>query len=1188
MIFNFDYNGQYEYPMLVLGNPDKTELFIMEQATAIKFTPRFNTVSDLEFTVYQYYGEVELPYYDDIRKNKLVKMIGTGWFLVDSVEEEHDGGVPYKTVKCVSYEYTINYKGINILDGTYKFYDLFQPQGTLLYEVTQVLFGWNIGHVDVELLNKYRTFDIPETTLYGFLMNEVSRTYECIFMFDIENMLINVYAPENLVKETGIILTFDNVNKHIKVSELSTDIYTVLRVNGADNLSIDRVNPLGTNKIYNFSYYMNEKWMDDTALIAKINNWNILIEQYRPQYITNLNSMKQKNKELIKLKAQLVDLQNELAALEIVRKNVVSDPPQLALLTSQVDAKNIQITNKQGEITAKQNELTAVQTALNNINKTIGFDNYFTNAEKIKLDPYIIESIYTDENFIVTDEMTVDFDANSDAYVMTTTGTKKIKDLTDTDIIIDDQYIANQLYEQGQSMLNRVSQPSFQFSLDALNFLFSEKFLPFIKDIELGALVNIEIKEGDWARPVLLEMQIDYDNPTSFSMTFGNRFRLSDDAWTFGDLFNEHTKVSSQVGSTLALAAEPVLNGSISEMTEKLNSNFIAANQQIQSTADNEFTIGGFGFRGRKKDTRYTSGYDPHQIWLSNEMLVMTDDEWKTSKLAIGHINGYYSVNAEIIAGNLIAGNQLIIQDGIKGQESTFIVDANGARLTNASFTLTTKDGKGRIVLNPSSGIRIQTNKTGTMKDVFYVDSNGYLMATDITATGGTIGGFNITTNRFYSSTQSSGSPVIDLNTNGTGRISLLSWTPTTATFKGRIEATEGKIGGFNIGATSLYSDRTDTNGPVINLNTDGTGRISGFTWTPTASTFSGRIEAGSGLIGGFNINASSIYSTASDGSGSIIRLSSNGSGRLGGMSWTTTSTSFNGSITASSGRIGNWTINDDGLYNSNGNYIYINSGRLGLLSWSGSTAYFNGNIYARNLDNNGITEIKMGNNSVINRIIANSAVSESKLDNLCVSTAKIKDAAITNAKIANLAVKNANIDNATITGAKIVNATITAAQIGNAAIETAKIKDGAITNAKIDNLNASKITAGTISTARLNVDDITAKVISTGRLVAEDGTFKGTVSWNNGNGRLTGDSSGGVVMYGSSTNRITAGNQLIITAPRVTINSNDRTILQGRFELRGEFWTSTGSGSLLKGFTGSVNFATVSVLKFVNGIAYV
>ena len=744
--FSFDKNGRYEYPVLVLANIDNTELSIMEQTRGLVITPRFNAVSEMTFNIYKEYNGYTIPYYDMVIKNKLVHIEGWGWWLIYKTTESFDGGVPYKEVNCYSYEYTLNYKGVNLLDGTYKFWDDISPEDTLLYKLFSIVPKWKIGHVDVNLNSKYRTFDIPEATLYGFLMDDVSTTYQCIFQFDTENMIVNAYEASSLVNNTDIIITFDNVAKQITLEELDTDIFTVLRVNGADNLSINVVNPLGDNRLFNLDYYKTMDWIGDQGLIDKITLWENKIEEQRTPYSELLTQLRVQNRELLTLKAALTDLKSELDALEIVRKNLMPTDPdsesyeeqaeEFRKKSDEIDAKNIEIKNKEAEIKAKEAEIEVTSNALKTINESVKFENYFTNEEQVKLSDFIVESVYTDTNFIVTDDMTIPSDISGDTLVLTTTGTKKFKDLLPTDVLIDEQYIANQLLEQGKQVLKTVSQPSFTFSLDTTNFLFVEKFEPFIKQIDLGSIINVEIEEGNWAYPILLEMQIDYDNPDNFSMTFGNRFRLSDAEWTFSELHNEQVKTVSQVGSTLQIASEPVLNGTVSSFQEYMTNNLIAANQQIQSTVDNEITFGSFGLRGRKKDDTNVTGYDPHQLWINNNLICMTDDNWQTTKLAIGLVGGRYSVNAEVIAGTLLAGEQLTI----KNSDNSFVVDANGAKLTNASLEVTTDTN--RIVLNPSLGIKLQKKEGDIWNDKLYFTSEGDLnFSGTLTAANGTFTG---------------------------------------------------------------------------------------------------------------------------------------------------------------------------------------------------------------------------------------------------------------------------------------------------------------------------------------------------------------------------------------------------------------------------------------------------------------
>lgn len=125
------------------------------------------------------------------------------------------------------------------------------------------------------------------------------------------------------------------------------------------------------------------------------------------------------------------------------------------------------------------------------------------------------------------------------------------------------------------------------------------------------------------------------------------------------------------------------------------------------------------------------------------------------------------------------------------------------------------------------------------------------------------------------------------------------------------------------------------------------------------------------------------------------------------------------------------------------------------------------------------VTEAKIGNAAVTNAKIANLSVDTAKIGELAVTTgkigqlavteAKIGNLAVTEGKIANLAVTNAKIANLSVDTAKIADASITNAKIGNLAVDTAKIANASITNAKIVNVDASKVTANTLSAITTN-----------------------------------------------------------------------------------------------------------------------
>ncbi len=126
----------------------------------------------------------------------------------------------------------------------------------------------------------YRSFDVTDTTVYYFLINEIEKAYNCIVVFDKENRSFHVESANvssSTIKDTNIFLSYDNLIKSSNFTELSDEIVTSLLCYGDNSLDIGRVNPIGGNIIYNFEYYKTTKWMS-AELINRINEWNRKIE----------------------------------------------------------------------------------------------------------------------------------------------------------------------------------------------------------------------------------------------------------------------------------------------------------------------------------------------------------------------------------------------------------------------------------------------------------------------------------------------------------------------------------------------------------------------------------------------------------------------------------------------------------------------------------------------------------------------------------------------------------------------------------------------------------------------------------------------------------------------------------------------------------------------------------------------
>lgn len=275
----FDVNNLYEQPVMELCNPNKKQLTIYSEVQDLKLTLRFSSVSEMTFTIYKDEKRGDMQF-ELTRKQRLIHVEGIGYFVIVNVTENHDSGTPYKEVTAYSAEYLLNYKPLNVsftsvlasttYSRSYKFYDFEYPEDTLMYKLFNEFYDWKFDDSnlkadmeagDTELIGKYRTFSDTGDGLYGFLQNYVAASFECVFIYDIENFTVSAYKLTDVLNYTDVILTFDNLMQNAQIEELPDDICTVLSVSGANSLSLASVNPTGTNNIYKFDYYLTDEWL---------------------------------------------------------------------------------------------------------------------------------------------------------------------------------------------------------------------------------------------------------------------------------------------------------------------------------------------------------------------------------------------------------------------------------------------------------------------------------------------------------------------------------------------------------------------------------------------------------------------------------------------------------------------------------------------------------------------------------------------------------------------------------------------------------------------------------------------------------------------------------------------------------------------------------------------------------------
>ena len=772
MIQKFDIFGIFETPNIWLCNPNKQRVGLIKTYTDQNVILRFNDMQEITLKVPYVVGVTD-HIYDKVVQKRLLEIDNIGYFLINSVKEYDNGIERYREVTSYSLEAELQYRKINMVDGTYKFYDLIEPKNTLMNMIFDGQTNWTVGYVDPDLMNKYRTFEIPDSTIYQFLMNDVETAYECIFVFNSFERQVSAYYLPNFLQKTGIYLTFDNLIKEAEIQEEAEELVTQLKVYGQD-IDIRQVNPTGSDAIYNFQYFKNQEWMQQD-LIDALNQWEEKIQQNSDRYKQLLVNRQTTNQQLIQLKSQLADLQSEYDSLEGVMKVRIEAGQDISDIKQQMDAKQQQINQKNQEISQAETALKQIESYLSEISTQLKIENNITGQLWTELIPYIIQNTYQNETFVVNSEMDE----------------------------VEKQQMAQDLYDMGENVLSRVATPRFTFSLDSTNFIYLQELQPFTKQLNLGQVINVEVSYGK-VTPIILEIEFSFDDPTLLNFTFGNRYKLDSSEYEFSDLFGDAISGGTQVKFDSAKWGEYVNSGMNNEVSNFINSALDAAKNNVINQSNQEIVINQNGLRGRQM--LEDGDYSNEQCWLTSNTLAFTKDNWNTAQLALGKITfnnqAVYGVVADALVGKIVAGNQLWITN----DNNSFLLDQNGAVLNNAQFTII--KGKNTIKLDPESGIEVLN---GSNRQMWIDPATGNLnIAGTITATSGSIGGFQIGDTYLK---QNNG--VIQLNADGSATISALSIsTNGNSTFRGNVYAdyfignlNMDRINGLNATVGSLQAE---------------------------------------------------------------------------------------------------------------------------------------------------------------------------------------------------------------------------------------------------------------------------------------------------------------------------------------------------------------------------------------------
>ena len=282
------------------------------------------------------------------------------------------------------------------------------------------------------------------------------------------------------------------------------------------------------------------------------------------------------------------------------------------------------------------------------------------------------------------------------------------------------------LFAFGLQNLEELSWPTYTFSVDSANFLALDDFLVFKNQLALGTKAYLNLRQGILT-PIVIGVEVGFEDPSDFKIVFGDKYSLNDSAFKLVDLLDQSVSMGKTVASNLKKFNAFIESGASTELKDYINSALDASKQAILAGAGQSAQLDGSGFRLRKWNDS-TMDYDPEQIWMINNNIVFTDNNWDTAKMALGHIINEdenidaWGLVADLIVGKLLAGENLVIESmQADGTAVAFRVDASGAQLHNARFDLI--EGNGQITLYPETGLVGGVSTTAA--PMFHYDENG-------------------------------------------------------------------------------------------------------------------------------------------------------------------------------------------------------------------------------------------------------------------------------------------------------------------------------------------------------------------------------------------------------------------------------------------------------------------------------
>jgi hypothetical protein len=682
-------------PQIFLAKPNRTIIAKLNEAFDIVFNKRLGSLNELSFSIpYEVdinHNLVRNPNVDLVRHRYLLKLILGNyeeWLTIDSTEDSMTDDGEVKIVKAFSLGYELNDKIIREYKETSK-----NASQALLDALRYTV--WNIGSIDAEFDVKFRSFDVSSKTVLDFVY-EIAETFNALILWDTHNRRIHFYKHDLIGQNRGLKFSYGRYLKTLGREIVPDEMTTRLKVYGRDNLSIQRVNPTGTDYIENFGYFMypfyrdanrnvisHSEYMSD-ELCHAILDYIDLVESKKNEFNNLLKNLEDAQKALAVEEQKLTQLQMEL---QVIEDNIFISDKTSAYPTGRYEADKIA---KEAEIAAQKIRVQNAKNQVNNVlaqiatlKNQLSIENNFTPELIKERNQFIIEKEWVNEQ------------------------------------IIDDK----DLYEAGLKVFEEFSKPKTVISMDLVNFLEVVEEQRNWDKLNLGDTVTINYERmGVNVEAKIIEIEYDYSGEDSnITLTIANVVDIESNEEKF---IKSLYRNSSSTKVDMSKFKWDKYENDLGDINKILEEFWNKAKEQIDMAINETVIIDrtGITIKDEKDPLRF--------LRLTHGALGLTKSGGNRYETAITPDG----IIAERLFGRIITGERVIVGDPdgileIRGNKGV-ITDRNGREVmwfglydTNPDkFGLKLENDRNQVIVDRDDGFVITRKDGGVWKKIIWTD----------------------------------------------------------------------------------------------------------------------------------------------------------------------------------------------------------------------------------------------------------------------------------------------------------------------------------------------------------------------------------------------------------------------------------------------------------------------------------